>query len=181
MIRLLPTFVATAFAAGNLLAQTPSAPSITTQPRSQTVTVGSSVTFTVAASGSTLAYQWQFDGSDIAGATAASITLSDVLASYAGAYTVTVSGSGGSTASAVANLVVYTPYAVQTVAGTALSTGNVNAVGAAARFFNPQGIAVDAAGNIYVADTGNGTIRKVAPAGGVTTLAGTPTNPATTG
>ena len=41
-----------------------------------------------------------------------------------------------------------------------------------ARFYFPEGAAVDSAGNIYVADTGNSTIRKIAPDGSVITLAG---------
>ena len=45
--------------------------------------------------------------------------------------------------------------------------------GAAAAFNTPSGIALDGAGNLYVADTGNHAIRKIAPGGLVTTLAGT--------
>jgi streptogramin lyase len=61
---------------------------------------------------------------------------------------------------------------VSTWAGPAGSTGSVDGPRAAARFSSPQGAAVDTAGNIYVADTGNNTIRKITPAGAVITLAG---------
>ena len=45
-------------------------------------------------------------------------------------------------------------------------------VGNAARFQDPSGLALDTLGNLYVADTGNHTIRKVSPTGTVTTIAG---------
>ena len=60
---------------------------------------------------------------------------------------------------------------VTTLAGRAGIPGTVNAVGTAARFNEPAGIAVDAAGNAYVSEWG-GTIRMVTPSGTVTTLAG---------
>ena len=56
-------------------------------------------------------------------------------------------------------------------AGTS-EEGSVDAVGLAARFNSPAGLAVDAAGNVIVADVRNHTIRLITPAGDVTTLAG---------
>jgi sugar lactone lactonase YvrE len=51
-------------------------------------------------------------------------------------------------------------------------SGNADGIGAAARFNRPIGVATDSAGNVYVADTSNHTIRKITPAGGVSTFAG---------
>jgi NHL repeat len=61
---------------------------------------------------------------------------------------------------------------VTTLAGLAASSGSANGTGSAARFFWPTGVAVNSAGTIYVADSANNTIRRITPAGEVTTLAG---------
>ena len=61
---------------------------------------------------------------------------------------------------------------VTTLAGKAGESGNTDGAGDAARFREPRGIAVDTAGNVYVADTGNNSIRQITPAGLVTTITG---------
>ncbi len=63
---------------------------------------------------------------------------------------------------------------VNTFAGGAGVSGATDATGGNARFNLPAGIAVDSAKNVYVADTGNHTIRKITSAGVVTTFAGSP-------
>ena len=61
---------------------------------------------------------------------------------------------------------------VTTLAGNVGLSGNADGIGSVARFNQPSGVAVDSATNIYVADRWNHTIRKVTPAGVVTTIAG---------
>jgi len=61
---------------------------------------------------------------------------------------------------------------VTTLAGLAGNPGSADGKGSAARFNWPWGLALDARGNLLVADSGNGTIRKVTPRGQVSTFAG---------
>jgi sugar lactone lactonase YvrE len=61
---------------------------------------------------------------------------------------------------------------VTTIAGAAGEPGIVDGLGAEARFCYPAGLAVDDAGNLYVADPINSVIRKIDPAGNVSALAG---------
>jgi DNA-binding beta-propeller fold protein YncE len=66
---------------------------------------------------------------------------------------------------------------VSTLAGSAGIAGSANATGTNALFNEPQGVAVDGAGNVYVTDYGNDIIRMITPAGVVSTLAGFAGNP----
>jgi hypothetical protein len=76
------------------------APVITAQPRSQSVVAGGNVTLSVSATGSgPLMYQWFRDGVAVNGATAASLTLTSLTPTQAGAYHVEVSDAGGMTIS----------------------------------------------------------------------------------
>ena len=67
---------------------------------------------------------------------------------------------------------------VTTLAGKAGSAGSADGRGAAARFNAPSGVALDGAGNLYVSDYGDHTIRKITPQGDVTTFAGSAGVPA---
>jgi hypothetical protein len=83
------------------------APMISVQPVSQTVLTGGSATFTVTAAGTPApTYQWNFNGTAIAGATGSSYSVNNALAANAGSYTVLVSNSAGSVTSSAATLTV---------------------------------------------------------------------------
>jgi hypothetical protein len=117
------------------------APSILAQPQNQTVSVGSDVLFSVQAAGTPpFKYQWKFNGSDISGATAASLSVTNVQFAQGGKYSVVVTNAAGAVQSSNALLkVVFPPATVQigsitntpsggavTVPITLLANGNEN-------------------------------------------------------
>jgi predicted extracellular nuclease len=98
------------------------APVFTTQPVSQTVTVGESVTFFAAATGYPApTFQWQRNGADLGGATSPALTLDHVTTAAAGTYTVVAHNSIGSATSDPATLTV-------NPAAATVTLGNLNLV-----------------------------------------------------
>lgn len=90
-------------------------PSILTQPQSQTVNQGATVSFSVVAAGSApLSYQWKKNGTSIAGATTSAFTLVNVQAADAANYSVVVSNSTSTATSANATLTVIIPPSITT-------------------------------------------------------------------
>lgn len=85
-------------------------PRIVTSPASRTVATNSSTTFRVMVQGAEpLSYQWKHNGTDLAGATLSSLSLSNVTANDAGNYSVTVANANGSAASTPAVLEILSP------------------------------------------------------------------------
>ena len=80
-------------------------PAITVPPQNQTVVVGSTVIFSVAAIGSPpLSYQWQFNGTNLADATASELSLTNVSSKDAGPYQAVITNEMGSAVSSAATL-----------------------------------------------------------------------------
>ena len=95
-------------------------------------------------------------------------------ASFYGPVGITIDSSGNVYVADMGNNKIrkITPAGVVTTLAGSGSQGAVDGKGVAASFKTPLGIAVDSGGNLYVADSGNNKIRKITPAGVVTTLAG---------
>jgi HYDIN/CFA65/VesB family protein/centrosomal CEP192-like protein/Ig-like domain-containing protein len=104
----------------------PVAPSITTQPASQTVTVGQTATFSVTSSGAApLSYQWSKNGAAISGATSSAYTTPATTSADSGSqFTVTVSNSNGKVTSSTATLTVQASGQL-TASATNLNYGNI--------------------------------------------------------
>ena len=153
------------------------APTVAAQPAHQRATAGDAVSFSVAASGNPApTVQWQHsvdagaNWSDIAGASAATHTIPAVVVGDSGKrFRAVLSNFAGSVATREATLTV-TLARLSLLAGDTGSYGNIDGLGPSARFRRPMGLAVDALGNVYVADHGNSAIRKITPAGVVSTV-----------
>ena len=100
-------------------------PIITGQPTSQTNITGTTAVLRVQAEGTSPRCQWYKDGAPMSGATQAALTLTDVTDGDAGAYSVVISNTYGSVASATAWLTVWDPPVI-----TIQPAGETNAVGA---------------------------------------------------
>jgi sugar lactone lactonase YvrE len=92
-------------------------------------------------------------------------------------YYVWIKAKDGEVASAFSPAASGVPFVwvVNTLAGSSTS-GSADGTGTGARFYSPEGMAVDSTDNVYVADTINHRIRKFTPEGVVTTLAGSGTS-----
>ena len=90
-------------------------PLLVTQPASLTVTQGVNATFAPVITGSSLSYQWRFNGANLPGATSSNLTLVDVQAADAGAYSLVISNATATVTSSVASLSVLIPQGTQTV------------------------------------------------------------------
>jgi pectate lyase len=102
-------FVSTATSSNAVLTvnTNPVAPSFTSQPASQLVLAGGTAVFNAVAAGtSPITYQWNRNGTPIAGATSSTLTLTNVQSTNAGSYTLTASNSVGGATSSAATLTV---------------------------------------------------------------------------
>ena len=167
-------------------------PSFTTQPSNVSVSIGQPATFTVVATGSPApTYQWQrqpstgggftniTDGGIYSGATTATLSISAANTGINGdqyqcVASNTVNNAPATATSNIATLTVNVGTIISTISGTTGVSNTLDGTGTAAQFSNPFSIAVDTAGNFYVADPAAHVIRKITAAGVVTTLAGTP-------
>ena len=171
---------------GSLSDEAGATPQTPVEPASQVIAAGGTAIFSVTPAGMPApTCQWQVssdggrtwtsltDTSPYSGTTTSTLTITGATAAMNGnSFTCVMTGSTGTNTALPGTLVVEAPLTVFTFAGLAGVNGSLDGSAAAARFANPADVAVDAAGILYVADAANHTVRKVTPAGAVTTLAG---------
>jgi endonuclease/exonuclease/phosphatase family metal-dependent hydrolase len=140
--------VTNAFGATNTAAATlavgPAPPTITANPVSQTALEGSTVAFTVTAAGRPpLSYQWQFNGTNLAGATTTLLLLTNITLASAGNYVAVVTNVAGATNSQPATLTV----TVLPPTGAALSVLTYNVKGSGTTNWSTNSLQVQAVGH----------------------------------
>ena len=166
---------------GWISSQGATAPTVLTQPTNQVVITGGTATFSVVAGGTgPFTYQWRFNGTNLP---------NGVITTVAGNGTNGYSGDGGAATNAQLNYPtrvavdasgnlfiadsgnsrireVQVNGIISTVAGNG-TNGYSGDGGAAtnAQLNSPGGMAVDASGNLFIADLANNRVRKVEPAG----------------
>ncbi len=159
------------------------ATNISTQPTNQFACIGGNATFTVAATGSSLTYQWRKGGVNISGATAATFTITGVTAGDAANYDVVVGSTCGASTSTVATLTINpatnitTQPATQSVCAGSNATFNVAATGAGTLTYQWKKGGIDIAGatasaytivNTTAADVANYTVVVTGTCGSIT-------------
>lgn len=87
---------------------------ISTQPNSGSYCVGDNLNLSISASGTSVSYQWQFNGSDISGANSDTYTLPSLVTGNAGNYTCDITGTCGNITSNTANVEVNTTISITT-------------------------------------------------------------------
>ena len=152
----------TSTAANVVVTNVPGTPVITAQPTGQVTTAGADVTLTVSVAGDApLSFQWHKDGTALSGATASTLTLTQVALAHAGAYTVRVTNGVGSVMSEIASVTVvpvgtsasHAQLGANFVPGTTVTISNVLSYVGTAESLGWEVILP--AGWAYVASSGN--------------------------
>jgi sugar lactone lactonase YvrE len=164
------------------------APSITQQPASQAVKVGSNATFSVSVAGTgPFFYEWQFNGSNVAVITTVAGNGSNGYSGNGGPATnaalgwpsgVALDNSGNLYIADFADEVVrkVTNGVISTVAGNGQTNYSGDGLAAINTAINPASVALDVSGDIFIADYTNSRVRKVGLNGLISTVAGNGTN-----
>ncbi|MEI7732630.1 MAG: PQQ-binding-like beta-propeller repeat protein, partial [Verrucomicrobiota bacterium] len=147
------------------------APGVIVPPTASTVFVGADTSFTVIAGGVGVGYQWQFNGANLPGATAPTLTLTNLAVTNAGNYAVVLSNAYGVMTSAVASLTVNIPSP-----GTKLWQASVGGLegGIALGQQNGQLYVTGVSNNLYALDRRTGATNWVFVSG-ITAWGTTPT------
>ncbi|HEX7688294.1 MAG TPA: hypothetical protein VF453_11335 [Burkholderiaceae bacterium] len=152
---------------------------ITGQPVAATPAADGSQTWSVTASSDiALSYQWAIDGRAVAGATSPSFTMTPALSDDGEQVSVTVSNSATSVVSAAVTVSVAAVTGLNVFAGRIGGAGYVDGAASVARLghveqgWSASALGTDGAGDLLVVDPSNFVVRRVTPAGVVSTVAG---------